>query len=74
MMVNRVLPVFLTANRWTLIALGGLVFLDEINILFRLVPPGSRVIGSQVIMALLGATTVQIGAIAFIIAQYLFRR
>lgn len=72
--VDRVLPVFLQANRWTLVALGVLALLDEINIGFRLVPPGSPIITSQVIMALLGATTVQVGAIVVAIAGYLFPR
>jgi hypothetical protein len=37
-----------------------------------LITPADRIITSQVIMALLGATTVQAGAIAAIIARYLF--
>jgi hypothetical protein len=37
-----------------------------------LITPADRIITSQVVMALLGATAVQVGAIAVIIAQYLF--
>ncbi len=33
--------------------------------------PGDRIITPQVIMTLLGATTVQVGAIAIIITRYL---
>jgi hypothetical protein len=49
-----------------------LVMLDEINIGWHLVTPGDRIITNQVIMTLLGATTVQVGTIAVIIARYLF--
>jgi hypothetical protein len=45
-------------------AVALLVGLDEVT--------GDRIIGSQVIMALLGATAVQVGTIAALIARYLF--
>jgi hypothetical protein len=48
------------------------VVLDEFNIAWHLIAPGDRIIGGQVIMALLGATTVQVGTIAVVIARYLF--
>jgi hypothetical protein len=41
-------------------------------IAWHLIAPGDRIISAQVIMALLGATTVQVGAIAVLIARYLF--
>lgn len=56
----------------TLGALGVLWLVDQIDIVLRVIAPGDRIINSQVIMALLGATTVQVGAIAVIIARYLF--
>jgi hypothetical protein len=71
-MVDRVVPAFLWANGLTLAALGLLVVLDEINLASHLIAAGDRIIGAQVIMALLGATTVQVGAIAAIITRYLF--
>jgi hypothetical protein len=71
-MANRVIPAFLWANGLTLAAIGILVILDEINIARHLIAPGDRIIGSQVIMSLLGATTVQVGAIAALIARHLF--
>jgi hypothetical protein len=37
-----------------------------------LITPADRIITGQVITALLGATAVQVGAIAVIIARYLF--
>jgi hypothetical protein len=38
--------------------------LDEINIGWHLVTPSDRISTNQVIMTLLGATTVQVGTIA----------
>ncbi len=71
-MAQRVVRAFIVANSVTLAALGVLVLLDQVNIALRMVAPGERIVGSQVIMALLGATTVQLGTIAVIIARYLF--
>jgi hypothetical protein len=71
-MADRIVPAFLKANGLTLAAVAVLVVLDEINIASHLIAPGDRIITEKVIMALLGATTVQVGAIAALIARYLF--
>lgn len=75
-MANRIVPAFLRANGLTLAALGLLWFADEVNIVlsivFHVTTPVSRVITSGVVMTLLGATTVQVGAVAAVIARYLF--
>jgi hypothetical protein len=63
---------FIVGDVFTLCALAWLVQLDQSNIETHLIQPDNRLITSQVIMALLGATTVQIGTIAAIIARYLF--
>jgi hypothetical protein len=71
-MADQVVPAFVRANGLTLAALAVLVVLDEINVAVHLIAPGDRIITEKVIMALLGATTVQVGAIAALIARYLF--
>jgi hypothetical protein len=71
-MARRVGWTFFGLNIVTLAALGLLVALDDINISSHLISPADRIITSGVIMALLGATTVQLGTIAVIIARYLF--
>jgi len=71
-MARVVIPAFLKANVLTLIAIGVLAALDQFNIAWHLIAPGERIIGGQVIMSLLGATTVQVGAIAYLIARHLF--
>ena len=45
---------------------------DQMNIERKLIVPSDWIINHQVIIALLGATTVQVGAVAAIIARYLF--
>jgi hypothetical protein len=69
---SRIVPAFLWANGLTLGAIGVLWVVDQVYIAFRVIAPGDRIITAQVIMALLGATTVQVGAIAANIARYLF--
>ena len=71
-MAETVMPAFRLANGLTLAVVAVLLVLDEIEIWFRVITPAERIITSQVIMALLGATTVQVGAIAYLIARYLF--
>jgi hypothetical protein len=63
---------FVAANISTLLAVFRLVGLDQKNIAAHLITPADRIITNQVIMTLLGATAVQVGAIAVIIARYLF--
>ena len=67
-----IIRTFAGANVATLIALGCLAGLDEINIRSGMIHAGDRIITNQVFMTLLGATTVQVGAIMVIIARYLF--
>jgi hypothetical protein len=71
-MAKVVVPAFLWANGLTLVAIALLAILDEFNIAWDWITAGDRIISAQVIMTLLGATTVQVGAIAVLIARYLF--
>ena len=63
---------FFTGNIVTLVVIGGLVWLDQRNIEAKTISPDARIIDRQVILGLLGATTVQVGTIAAIIVRYLF--
>ena len=69
---GRMLQTFIAANTVTLAGVALLVVLDEINLWSKLAPAGDRIITQQVIIGLLAATTVQVGAITVIIARYLF--
>lgn len=71
-MATRIVWTFIAGNIVTLVVLGGLAWLDQNNIEHHLISPEDRLVTYQVLMALLGATTVQVGTIAAIIARYLF--
>jgi hypothetical protein len=71
-MAIRIVWVFIGGNIVTLVGLGVLVWLDQMNIERKLVTPGDRIVDRQVIMTLLAATAVQVGAITVIVARYLF--
>ena len=68
-MATRIVWTFIAGNVLTLAVLGGLAWLDQNNIEHNLINPEDRVITYQVLMALLGATTVQVGTVAAIIAH-----
>jgi hypothetical protein len=71
-MATRIVWAFIGGNIITLVGLGVLVWLDQMNIEHKLATPGDRIIDRQVIMTLLAATAVQVGAITVIVARYLF--
>ena len=71
-MARRIMWAFIAGNGVTLVAFAALVWLDHLDIEAKVVQPSDRLVTSQVFMALLGATTVQVGTIAVLIARYLF--
>ena len=71
-MATRIVWAFIGGNIITLVGLGVLVWLDQMNIEHKLATPSDRIIDRQVIMTLLAATAVQVGAITVIVARYLF--
>jgi hypothetical protein len=74
MVVGYIIPTFTVINLAVLFAVGVLAFLDQWNIMCGRIVPAGRVVTPQVIIALLGATAIQMGSIAVIIARYLFTR
>jgi hypothetical protein len=71
-MARSVVWTLIASNALTLLGLGVLVVLDQQNIAQSIIAPADRIVNNQVIMTLLGATTVQVGAVTAIIARYLF--
>jgi hypothetical protein len=67
-----ILVIFVVANGVTLWIVFWLVGMDQDNIAAHLITPADRIITNQVVMTLLGATAVQVGVIAAIIARFLF--
>ncbi len=60
-------------NIITIVVICWLARVDQRDLLAKIIPAGSRVIDTRVIMSLLGATTVQLGTIAVIMARFVFR-
>jgi multisubunit Na+/H+ antiporter MnhF subunit len=67
-----VIAAFLIVNLATLLGLYLIYQSDSAELRAKLVAPDQRVINTQVVIALLGATTVQLGSMAVIMAKYLF--
>jgi len=65
--------VFGGVNAVTIVFIIGLAYIDQTEIAAKLVQPADRVVNTQVVMPLLGATTVQLGTIALIMARYVFK-
>ena len=60
------------ANGVTLVGVAILACLDQWNMVHHTITTADRIIDQKVVMTLIGATTVQVGAIAYLIARYLF--
>ncbi|MDD2878413.1 MAG: hypothetical protein PHT60_14535 [Acidiphilium sp.] len=67
-----VLALFAATNVLSVFFVGVLYFFDQRDIADHLIPATARVITPSVVMSLLGATTVQLGAIAVIMARGIF--
>ena len=69
---KRILQIFGAVNVAVLIGLAFAFGFDVSLLRGGVITPADRLITGEVIMALLGATTVQLGAIMYTIARYLF--
>jgi hypothetical protein len=68
-----IMAAFFLVNMFTL---GVLVWLgreDQHDLVRKLITPSDRLVSKDVIIALLGASTVQLGSIAVIMAKYVFK-
>jgi hypothetical protein len=69
---NRVMLLFAIANVGALIGLAIVFRQDCVQLAEHLVKPDERIIDGRVIMALLGATTVQLGTVIYTITRAIF--
>ena len=67
-----IMALFAITNVLSVIFIGVLYYFDQHDIADHLIPATTRVITPSVVMSLLGATTVQLGAIAVIMARGIF--
>ena len=72
MMTGEVLPLFKTVNLFVIIIVFLAMSLDLYLFINEIGDFENRLVNSKVIMALIGAATVQLGAIMFTISAYLF--
>lgn len=72
--IDEVLRLFKSTNYAVLLLVAGLAIVDEVNFwLFPGFTQANRIISPNIIMALIAATTIQVGTIAITIANYLFK-
>ncbi|HEY1751836.1 MAG TPA: hypothetical protein VGG29_11260 [Caulobacteraceae bacterium] len=69
---RNVMILFGVANVFVLFALTGAFVMDCIQLWAGKIGPTQRVVSGQVVMALLGATTVQLGTVVYTITRAIF--
>ena len=69
---DRVMILFAIANVGVLLGLGVIFAFDHIQLAAGLTKPSDRIVDGKVIMALLGATTVQLGTVIYTITRAIF--
>lgn len=69
---NRVMLLFAITNLGALIGLALVFWQDCVQLAGGLTKPADRIIDGKVIMALLGATTVQLGTVIYTITRAIF--
>lgn len=69
---NRVMVLFAIANVGALIGLAVIFWQDCEQLRAGLTKPADRIIDGKVVMALLGATTVQLGTVIYTITRAIF--
>jgi len=68
-----ILWVFGTSNALVWVLIVGMVVAEHNLLIGKSIAPGDRIINSNVVMTLLGATTVQLGAALIAITNFLFK-
>lgn len=69
---RNIIRQFVRVNLAVLAIIALIFIVDEINTYLKLIAASERIIDSKIIMTIIGATTVQFGAIAFAVSQWLF--
>ena len=67
-----IVAAFVLSNVLTLAGVAYIFRADDVDIVAKAITADRRVITSNVVMTIVGATTVQLGALALIMGKYLF--
>lgn len=70
---SEIVGPFKNANVIVLFSVAALALIDFYLVLGKVISPADRLVSSEVIMALVGATTVQLGASMLVVAKGLFQ-
>lgn len=71
-LVDDMISLFRKTNLFVICATGIIAIIEYILIYFNVIAPHDRIITENVILAFIGATVVQLGAIMVVIFKYLF--
>lgn len=69
---TNIVVIFVIANLFTMFALAVVFWVDYSLLTQRVIQANERVITSKVVISLLGATTIQLGAVMMLIGKNLF--
>ncbi|MEI8395420.1 MAG: hypothetical protein WCF85_11835 [Rhodospirillaceae bacterium] len=69
---QQIIKIFKLSNLFILVMIGLVFFSDCLFLKWDLIKPENRLVNGQVLMAVIGATTVQLGAVMYLMAKYLF--
>ena len=69
---RNVMLLFATANTFVLVGLGVVFWQDCVQLAAHEIVSNERIIDGRVIMALLGATTIQLGTVIYTITRAIF--
>ncbi|MGH6819210.1 MAG: hypothetical protein ACREC1_10630 [Methylovirgula sp.] len=69
---RNILWLFIAANAFVFVALGVVFWQDCAQVWAGRIAPGQRIVTDKVMMSLLGATTVQLGAAIYTITRAIF--
>ena len=69
---RNVMALFVISNLFVLIGLGFVFWQDGVLLADGKIKPAERILDGKVIMALLGATTVQLGTVIYTITRAIF--
>ena len=69
---RNVMALFVISNLFVLIGLGLVFWQDVVQLAEGRIKPAERILSREVIMALLGATTIQLGTVIYTITRAIF--
>ena len=67
-----IIALFIVTNIFVMMGLGVVFWQDCVQLAAHRISPSGRIIDGKVVMTLLGATTVQLGAVIYTIARAIF--